>query len=299
VWGGGGHDDLIAFGDATVYGQTGNDKLYGTYCDGGAVEQNNLAQDPSYGYYGSTTTGITLTNGNWGGGTTTTQRIEMETKSLGPAGWLSSGAWDVAQNKFVPPPMNAQARRAVGRMIVQIPAGWALDAMSFARDEIIWYRVSGPAVAAPSNRAVGAGGAWFYNSAGMSVTVAGATVPSTAVPTLDGSVVAVPNTTDALLDGVNAGKHRFLGVKRGTVLIGGAGSTVADVAQHYVSIALLPTRSTQQIRLAGYTRTFTPAADVIDSVPPGGPKVRGILVNGGAIWLPTDGTEPYFSSGTK
>jgi hypothetical protein len=95
------------------------------------------------------------------------------------------------------------------------------------------------------------------------------------------------------------GRYRFLGVKRGTVIIGGAGSTVADIAQHYVTVTLLATKSTQTIRLAGYDRLFTPADDVIDSLPAGGPKVRGILVEGGAIWLPTDGTEPYFSSGKK
>ena len=40
-----------------------------------------------------------------------------------------------------------------------------------------------------------------------------------------------------------------------------------------------------------------PAADVIGTLPPGGPRLRGILVSGGAIWLPTDGSEPYVSSG--
>jgi hypothetical protein len=45
----------------------------------------------------------------------------------------------------------------------------------------------------------------------------------------------------------------------------------------------------------------TTLADTILSVDgtADGPRVRGILVHGGAIWLPTDGTEPYFSSGNK
>jgi hypothetical protein len=44
----------------------------------------------------------------------------------------------------------------------------------------------------------------------------------------------------------------------------------------------------------------TTLADTILSVDgTDGPRVCGILVHGGAIWLPTDGTEPYFSSGNK
>lgn len=253
VWGGDGHDDLIAFGVASVYGMSGNDKLYGAYCEGGAggdtitgtpgadqlhggahddlikgnggadlitggdgndalfggsdndsmyggagddnlygsdghkdenhaddgndlafggtgfdwwepeqawaatdawkgdrkpLEQNDLAQDPSYGHYG--VTGVSMhssgTPGHW---TDYTQTLAIETKSLGAAGWLSSGVFDTAQEKFVPPPMVAQARKAVGRMIVQIPGEWQLGAMSWARDEIVWYRVLGPPVPPP------------------------------------------------------------------------------------------------------------------------------------------------------
>ena len=397
VWGGGGHDDLIALGVASVYGMGGNDKLYGTFCDGGAgddtltgtsgadqlhagahndlvkgnggadlitggdgndalfggsdtdtlhggagddnlycsdghkdknhaddgndvaygeggydwwepevswgdtdaskadrkpTEQNVLPHDPSYGNYGSvfdSTTGlVTSTYTYWN-----TPTIGIATKSLGPAGWLSSGAYDPAQAKFVPPPMARQDRLAVGRMVVQLPPAWQLGAVSFARDEIVWYRVSGEPVAPPAYRAYAAPNGplsipwdWMSNT-------------STAVPALAGGWVEVANTTDGLLDGVNAGQHRFLGVKRGTVIVSGAGSAVADVVQHYVTVTLLPTKATQEIRLAGYDRVFTPADDVIDSLPAGGPKVRGILVDGGAIWLPTDGTEPYFSSGNK
>jgi hypothetical protein len=36
-----------------------------------------------------------------------------------------------------------------------------------------------------------------------------------------------------------------------------------------------------------------------DAVPAGGPKVKALAVDGGAIWLPTDGSEPYFSTGTR
>ena len=396
VWGGDGHDDLVALGVASVYGMGGNDKLYGTFCDGGngddtltgtsradqlhagahndlvkgnggadfitggdgndalfggsdtdtihagagddnlycsdghrdknhaddgndiaygeagydwwepevswgdtdasradrkPTEQNILAQDPSSGYYGGgdMTTGlVTSTYTYW-----STPTIGIATKSLGPAGWLSSGAYDPAQQKFVPPPMARQDRLAVGRMVVQLPAAWQLGAMSFARDEIVWYRVSGEPVAPPSY------GAYASPNGPLSIPWEWMSNSSTAVPALAGGWVEVANTSDGLLDGVNAGTHRFLGVKRGTVIISGAGSTVADVAQHYVTVTLLPTKSTQKIRLAGYDRVFTPADDVIDALPTGGPKVRGILVDGGAIWLPTDGTEPYFSSGNK
>ena len=48
-------------------------------------------------------------------------------------------------------------------------------------------------------------------------------MPATVVPTLDNNLVAVPNTTDGLLDGVEKGKYRFVGVKRGTVLVSGDG----------------------------------------------------------------------------
>jgi len=414
VWGGNGHDDLIGLGVASVYGMSGNDKLYGTYCDGGIgddtitgtagadqlhagagadlvkgnggadfisggdgndalfggsdsdtiyggagddnlygsdghkdknhaddgndvaygeagfdwwepeqawadtdsskadrkpVEQNYLPQDPSYGSYANFTYSGDLNldgviDGGDYGNIDNTLNVPIETRSLGSAGWLSSGAYDTAQGKFVPPPMSAKQRRAAGRMVVQIPSGWVLGAISTARDEIVWYRV----------------------------TRQNATLPppsgSTWVPTLAGQPTMVPNTTTGLADGVFAASpdapswagdfnydgvinaadyalaahttmYRFVGVKRGTVIIGGAGSAVADVVPHDVTVTQLPTKSTQQIHIAGYDRTFTPADDVIDSVPAGGPKVRGILVEGGAIWLPTDGTEPYFSSGKK
>lgn len=125
------------------------------------------------------------------------------------------------------------------------------------------------------------------------------TAASTLVPALAGAPVAVPNTKPGLLDGVQDGAFRFLGVKRGTIIIGGAGSEGSDVLTAHLTAPLLPTRATMHLRLAGHDRLFTPAADVIDSLPPGGPKLRGILCEGGAVWLPIDGSETYFSSGKR
>jgi RTX calcium-binding nonapeptide repeat (4 copies) len=335
VAGGDGNDALFGGSDNdSVWGGDGNDNLYGNdgakdknhdddgrdvgYGQGGAdwwqpdidwadtdhsgsddrtrSQQNPLSQDPSYPYYSSGSFGYSgsITTGRFSPPAT----IAIETKSLGPAGWLSSGAWDTTSSKFVPPPESQKARRAVGRMIVQIPAGWQVGEMSFARDEIVWYRVSGPATLPPGERSAGR---TYRTTSGTDVFIPMENeVFATVVPTLDdATIVAVPNTTPGLLDGVPNGKYRFLGVRRGTVLIGGDGSAVDDVQTSVLSTALLPTNSTMVLRLAGHDdRTYTPPADVIDSLPPAGPKLKGILVEGGAIWLPTDGSEPYFSSGT-
>ena len=100
--------------------------------------------------------------------------MSIDTRSLGPAGWLSTGAYDTAQEKFVPPPMSAQARRAVGRMVVQLPAAWELGDISWARDEIVWYRVSGPPVPPPPS--LGWSGVGDFPSTGITyVAMAGIT----------------------------------------------------------------------------------------------------------------------------
>ena len=54
-----------------------------------------------------------------------------------------------------------------------------------------------------------------------------------------------------------------------------------------------------EVRIAGSSTVYH-AASTYDSLPTGGPKkLHGIAVSGGAIWLPTDGTVPYFSQVTE
>jgi hypothetical protein len=51
------------------------------------------------------------------------------------------------------------------------------------------------------------------------------------------------------------------------------------------------------VRLVGQSQIHQIAA-AIDSLPTGGPrKLRGILLDDGVIWLPTDGSQAYFNSG--
>jgi hypothetical protein len=60
---------------------------------------------------------------------------------------------------------------------------------------------------------------------------------------------------------------------------------------------LVPVPVAADVRLAGQATVHHVAAS-FDDVPTGGPrKLRGILLQDGVIWLPTDGTQPYISSG--
>src|SRR5205814_2691152 len=84
---------------------------------------------------------LTLAN-NWTNLTLSgSQSPTIETKSLGAAGWLSSGAYDPASRRFVPPAMSHRDRLAAGRVVLQLPVGWNLGSITTARDEIVWYQV--------------------------------------------------------------------------------------------------------------------------------------------------------------
>ena len=328
--------------------------------------QNSLVQDPSAGLYTSGTLRIsnnlnagslTLSNGTLSGtinlndnvtvtnpGTihlvTDTVSSTIVTKFLpGGAGFLSSGAYDTTQNKFVPPAMSHTQRITAGHVILQLPAGWNLGAMSFARDGIVWYGVSVDNATPPtstssltiggttaSNGIINVTNTGTYTLNGITTNLvagnytlnngvltliggtgtttpttptSGAAEPTYTVPTLDGGTTQVPQSTPHLYDGVNSRQYRFLGVKSGTILIDGDGSiTDADPKQWGLSATCLalPTANVTY-RLAGHATTYH-AASEFDSLPTGGPKLHGILLVGGAIWLPTDGvSEPYFSSG--
>jgi hypothetical protein len=244
----------------------GNDRAVGL--------QNNLPQDTSYGWY----TGSGVTYGSVSIGSGVTQIIprnplpKIETKSLGAAGWISSGAWDTTQETFVPPPITHKERLSIGRVILKVPVQWEFGELAFARDEIVWYRITQAATSGNQPNDL------VY------------------VPTLHGGAANVQDGLPRASDGADPPKYRFLGVKRGTVLIGGA-SPVGAAQSVPLNTGLLNIHLEDDLRLAGYDRIYRQIASY-DQVPLGGPRsLRGILVGGGAIWLPTDGSEPYFSSG--
>jgi hypothetical protein len=94
------------------------------------------------------------------------------------------------------------------------------------------------------------------------------------------------------------GEYRFLGVKRGTILVSGEDSPATQVMQWSLdqSALALPSKDVEY-QIAGHAPVYRPKVE-FDAVPTGGPKAwKGILLEGGAIWLVTDGSEPYFSSG--
>jgi hypothetical protein len=149
-------------------------------------------------------------------------------------------------------------------------------------------------------------GSYAWN--GSSFVPVGTTTPSPepaaedevkyTVPTLDGGTAQVAQSTPHLYDGVENGAYRYLGVKRGTILVSGSASTVAQPKWTALDTPILALPGNLDIRIAAVDRVFHMSSHY-DAVPPGGPKVKALAVDGGAIWLPTDGTEPYFSSGSR
>ena len=331
--------------------------------------QNVIVQDPSGGQYVggtfissgtlssfdvSATGMLRVSNGTLSGGTfnlntnsflvgtnTVTVSPTIITQPIGPAGWLSSGAYDTVAKQFVPPPLAHKDRIKTGRAIVEIPKGWNLGGITVARDEIVWYQIwrdgatppTAGSITAPAT--IGAGtltitspnafhigqslvvtqnlnltsngvytiltpgtytwdGTTFVN--GTPTTTPASNEKLYSVPTLDGSTAQVVESTPHLYDGVENGTYRYLAVKRGTILVSGNASTVIAPKWTPIDTSLLALPGGVDLRIAGQTRVFHMSGRY-DSLPTGGPKVRGIGIDGGAIWLPTDGTEPYFSSG--
>jgi hypothetical protein len=224
------------------------------------------------------------------------------------------------------------------RTILEIPKGWNLGAISTARDDIVWYQVwrdgatppatplgqgalslNGGTLTLTSNTSLAIGqlitvtqdstvvmgvdtlqlepGAYTWNG-----TTFDPVQPSDerlhTVPTLAGGTASVVESTPHVYDGVENGAYRYLGVKRGTILIGGSASTVAQPKWTATSTPILALPANVDLRIAGYDRAFHMSSHY-DAVPAGGPKVKALAVDGGAIWLPTDGSEPYFSTGTR
>ena len=259
----------------------------------------------------------------------------VRTTSLGAAGWLSSGAYDPASEAFVPPAMAHKERIRAGRVILEIPKGWNLGGITAARDDVVWYQVWRDGATPPatplgqspltvtsgtltlsSSSLLSVGQVINVTSAG-SLQVNGVASPPGSyvwtgtgvapldeeaaihrVPTLAGTAANVVESTPHLYDGVENGAYRYLGVKRGTILVGGNASTVAQPKWTALDTPLLALPGDVSLRISGYERVFEMSSRY-DAVPQGGPKVRGIAVDGGAIWLPPDGTEPYFSSGKR
>lgn len=101
------------------------------------------------------------------------------------------------------------------------------------------------------------------------------------VPTLDGGMTAVKQSTAHLYDGVNKGAYRFLGVKRGTILISGSGSVVSEPQWVPVNSLLLKVPPLADLRIAGDAKVYHTSASFA-ALPTGGPKkLRGIAVDGG------------------
>ncbi|MEA2711146.1 MAG: hypothetical protein QOF78_3747 [Phycisphaerales bacterium] len=142
-------------------------------------------------------------------------------------------------------------------------------------------------------------GTYVWN--GTAVVPASSTVTNDAlytVPTLAGGTAEVTLTTPHLYDGVENGAYRYLGVKRGTIIVSGNASIALAPKWTPLDAPLLVVPGGADVRIAGNTRIFRTSTKY-DSLPTGGPKLRGIGVDGGAIWLPNDGSEPYFSSGKR
>src|SRR5215207_10582870 len=84
-----------------------------------------------------------------------------------------------------------------------------------------------------------------------------------------------------LQDGVNDGAYRYVGVRRGTIIV--SGDKLVPPKWTPLPAPLLRIPPNSDLRIAGTDRVFHMSASY-DSLPAGGPKLRGIGVDGGAIW---------------
>jgi len=290
-----------------------------------AKAQNNLSQDPSYGHYAAnqpvytidssgsvTVSGGTLQLGGinssstlmkLGGGTLilgngTFDRVTtligttpptIQTKTLGDAGWLSSGAWDTTNSKFVPPPISVNLSYFKPQ-VVQLPADWVVGGMSTAKSgQLVWYQVSKP--------------------------VTGTITGTVQVPTLDGGSATIPANTPGAVDGVRgvddltlitvggltyngepANAYRYIGVLRGSVIISGTGS-LSDVEYKHFDVPLMSLPTAGAVRLAGFAGVHHLVREFLhvpSAVPEG---AHAILVDDGAVWLSKDGSSSGFTAG--
>ena len=78
-----------------------------------------------------------------GSGNLSTNLI-LQSKSLGNAGWLAAVQPSMPTTQSMSPPkLSTAQRKAVKRVILQLPPTWKLGQMLTAKNGIIWYRVSG------------------------------------------------------------------------------------------------------------------------------------------------------------
>ncbi len=111
-----------------------------------------------------------------------------------------------------------------------------------------------------------------------------------------GSSNAASSSSDDV-DSAGAG-WRFVAIKRETVLITDNSPSVTSATPLGLDTALLAISSAATIHLAGATTAYH-TTDSFDSLPTGGPaNSHGILVSGGVIWLPGDGTVPSLAAGS-
>jgi hypothetical protein len=351
-------NSTINYGHDVALGEAGSDWFEPTHnwarIDGNKLDreilkpQNGLVQDPNRGTYGSSAYGSSFsfsrtsagtlmlgsnntyaTFGNItlaSGGTLVLNTATISTtlpltKSLGPAGWLVSGAWDLNARRLVPIDLSADQQQAVSREIVQLPAEWQLNEMSDGAGGLVWYRVSQPVtppakatqISVPVYHAgdlsatsglgqvvqVGpSGGTIVINGLAVSLPPnSGFTLPvslGTTGAVADTQIAQISSTTPGAIDGVENGQYRFLAVRRGTILIGGTGAA-AEVKQWSLNHTSLALPGSGFVRIAGTSVDHDLAHNyrAAPEIPSAG--LRGILVADGAIWLTEDGSSPFFT----
>jgi Ca2+-binding RTX toxin-like protein len=325
----------VNYGHDVALGEAGSDWFEPTHnwarIDGNKDDreqlkpQNELVQDPNRGSYGSSFYGAFSSvnrfgaglfldgNNNYGSvtianGGTLTVALGLSTpaiQSLGPAGWLVSGAYDLDASKFVPIDLSPEQQQAVSRMILQLPADWKLNEVSSGPNGLVWYRVSRPLT---SPAAEGAKVLVPIYHAGETISANSFTsVPNSAgTITLSGSgtlgtlttlttATQVSADTPGAIDGVENGAYRFLALKRGTIIISGTGA-LTSAQQWSVDRTSLALPGSGFVRIAGASvdHSLAHLYRAAPDVPSAG--LRGILLSDGAIWLPQDGSSPFFTA---
>lgn len=279
-----------------------------------------LIQDPSYGHYTSSGASLNISAGtiDFGGGTWVPIMDTVDTDPLGKIGWISEGEFGT-DGKRIPPTLTRAQRLAVKSGILQLPHDWVLGDITSAGDGVVWYRVYDPVHPdVVSTSSLGArpitltGGAIYNISSNTTWVLSGVTGPISTnlgyiypvsaadaahvLPTPTGSESTPPETTlsDATVAG---GKWRFVAVKRGTVLIDDAGHDALIPVPMGLETPILPITSQADFQLAGGT-TIYHTANSFDSLPTDGPVgAHGLALDHGVIWLPMDGSAPYFDAG--
>lgn len=114
-------------------------------------QQIHLFQDPSYisGDINETGTGLNL---NYGSGTIGIGSLPVTpiatdlVHDLGQGGFLATGSFASNTNSIVPAELDKVQRTSLKPVIMQLPPTWKVGKMLTAKDDIIWYRLSGETI---------------------------------------------------------------------------------------------------------------------------------------------------------